>query len=1384
MKNIITILLLQFVALSLFAQDKSLTSYIKSQVVNDDGVVQHITFKDNEKPNFKDGINVLKQFLEVSEGITFVKLESVVDKIGMTHDKYQQYYNEIPVEFGIYKVHSKNQKLSSINGEFYPINEIDTTPLILASEAISKAKQHVNAEEYIEESDTFYSEHMGYNGPEPTLVILPKIEQINTTNRLAYRLDIYAETPLYRADVYVDAQTGDIIFENSQIQHIDDLPNIGATGATLYNGQQAFTAELSGGSYRLRQSTSGNGIQTFDAGNGLYSNAVDVTSSTTNFASNQDAVQAHWGAEQTYNYYFQRHGRNSFDDNGAIIKSYVNYGPSSLVGPFWNGSVVTYYGGSTSSVNEVIALDIVGHEITHGVIKHSAGLIYSYQSGALNESFADIFGEMVENHTQQGTNDWLGGADVYVNQGGFSRSFSNPKLKNDPDTYLGQYWHTSYSDNFGVHKNSGVQNKWFYLLSEGGTGTNDNNYSYAVSGIGKIAAAEIAYRNLTVYLTPTSNFFDARAGAIQSAMDLNNNDANSPEVIATIAAWDAVGVVVTSSSDIIPPTAPLNLVSSNFTQYNIDLSWDTSTDNIGVLGYNIYKNGAKIGTSSTPNYSNGNLPMPVNNLYDFTVAAFDAAGNVSGLSNVVTLWIDTIKPSIPQNLMSANTTQTTTDLSWDASTDNFTVAGYNIYQNNTLLATVTNTSYNVTGLTPNTPYPFRITAIDDSGNESNMSNQEIVTTQAPIAPCVDGNVTLTIITDPFYPDETSWDIKDENDVIIASSCNYTVAGATHSYNFTLKNGYYTLNMHDDFGDGFIAPGGYTLESNVVIAPSGITLYPSPYTVSHPFCVDSNLSVYTYNNGWLPSNPNGIATASDDIVIVSGNATINTNTTCNSLTVNAGAALTIDSASTLSVSNGLTLESCSTTYSSLILDGFITGTIKYKRHVNINGSSVGLFDAGITGSNDLISAPLTGQSFNTFATANSNIFSNTNGTLFLFGPFDKITGDYLTYSDTETNTLDAGVGYRAASDNNDTFTFTGTANNGIVTHNITNSGPTGAQWNLVGNPYPSYLNVQAFLNHQVSTGVTNVNLMNSGTTAIYGYDGNAAGGWVIYNLANTTASTVIAPGQGFFVSADPTLAPLYDLEFTPAMRSTGTDDDFIMGRSANTTNALSKIILTNATKNANTSIYFIEGTTRGLDAGYDASSYQESAGEFSIFTNLVEDNEGLDIAIQSLPYNDFNAIVIPLGVNAVAESSLTIGLDDNSSLPSNINVYLEDTQDNTLTLLNTTNYTFTLTDDLVGTGRFFLRYTSETLSLNTDNELNELLIYTNENHQNIIIKGKLNAETKAELYDIQGRLVLNKKLYTSKQTNTIDVASISSGIYIINLEFNKGVISKKIIINNK
>ena len=282
-------------------------------------------------------------------------------------------------------------------------------------------------------------------------------------------------------------------------------------------------------------------------------------------------------------------------------------------------------------------------------------------------------------------------------------------------------------------------------------------------------------------------------------------------------------------------------------------------------------------------------------------------------------------------------------------------------------------------------------------------------------------------------------------------------------------------------------------------------------------LNETMLTYTYNNGWSPSDPSGVATSADNIMIASGDAVINTNTTCNLVTINPGAGLTVDTGITLTPTGGLVLESSATSYSSLILDGTVSGTMTYERHVNINGS-------GTTGSNDLISAPLTGQDFASFAAANPNILNN--GSVYLFGPLEKVTGQYVNWAATETTTLEEGVGYRTGTTDNGTVTFTGTAENGTITNNIQNTGSNNAEWNLVGNPYPSYLKVEDFLTYDAD-GLTNIQLFDAATAAIYGYDGSALNGWTIYNTANTTASTLIAPGQGFFVSADATNVIDYD-----------------------------------------------------------------------------------------------------------------------------------------------------------------------------------------------------------------------------------------------------------------
>lgn len=471
---------------------------------------------------------------------------------------------------------------------------------------------------------------------------------------------------------------------------------------------------------------------------------------------------------------------------------------------------------------------------------------------------------------------------------------------------------------------------------------------------------------------------------------------------------------------------------------------------------------------------------------------------------------------------------------------------------------------------------------------------------------------------------------------------------------------------------------------------------------------------------------------------------------------------------LNNSGSLSLKSDSDEYSSLIIDGTSNGTITYDRHVNINGS-------GDTGSNDLISAPLTGQAFNNFATANPNILNN--GTLYLFGPFEKSTGEYLTWAGTETSTLDAGVGYRAGTTDNGTVTFTGTANSGDVNVNITNSGPQEAEWNLVGNPYPSYINVHSFLNYEVGSDVTNLDLFNTGTGAIYGYDGTALDGWIIYNLATTTLSTVIAPGQGFFVSADASRVAAYDLEFTPAMRSTGTSDDFISGR-----NAELVFVKVNAHTNSNsytTDFYFNSNASSAFDFGYDAEVWGGTTPDFAIYSHLVDNNQGKAMALQSLHASDLSNVTIPLGVHANQGEQLTFSIAE-STLSESVKVYLDDVVANTSTLLNASDYVITPSSDLSGTGRFFLRTSNEALS-SIEHNIDALNIYALNNSKALVISGQLQDNAHLSLYDIQGRKVLTKQLDNTRLENRVDASALSEGVYVVTVENNGQQKTQKVIL---
>ncbi len=503
-----------------------------------------IQFKQNKSLN---PLSVLKDYkdafdLQSDDEMQVYKIKN--DNLGFTHYRFQQYYKDIPVEGAEYLIHAKNRKAVSGNGKIVKGLNLNVNPEISPEQSIDIAINYVNAALYMWEDErnenmlkrikkdmnvTYY--------PDAELVIMDKnFSGISKNYRYAYKVDVFAQKPMSRNYIYVDALTGEVFHTISRI-HNTDVPGI---AETKYNGTQVImTDSVSPGLYRLKEASRGDSIVTYDMDEGTnYGNAVDFTDDDNywDVTVNQDdaAYSAHWGAEMTYDYYFTKFGQNSFDGSGAAIVSYVHYDVD-YYNAFWNGIAFTY-GDGDGSVSALTPLDIVAHEISHAFTEYSANLVYQYEPGALNESFSDIFGVCVEFYADTFNPDWTMGEDI----GEIMRSMSNPKAYGDPDTYLGDNWEFGEFDNGGVHTNSGVQNYWFYLLSEGGSGTNDNGHFYDVTGLGIDIAEEIAYRCLHVYLTTSSEYYDARVASIQAAEDLYGSCSNA--VIETANAWYAVGV--------------------------------------------------------------------------------------------------------------------------------------------------------------------------------------------------------------------------------------------------------------------------------------------------------------------------------------------------------------------------------------------------------------------------------------------------------------------------------------------------------------------------------------------------------------------------------------------------------------------------------------------------------------------------------------------------------------------------------------------------------------------------------------------------------------------------------------------------------------------------
>ncbi|MCM3666544.1 M4 family metallopeptidase [Mesobacillus subterraneus] len=459
------------------------------------------------------------------------------DELGMTHVRFNQTVNGVNVEGSDIIVHfNKDNEVVSVNGRMNDTIDnvdMDTTASISSEAALKTAKTSVNA-----------SEELTYE-PTAELVVYP----FEGKNNTAYKVNVnFMGDEPGNWFVFVDAKTGEVIDQYNGLMHADEQTQKGAGKGVHGEHRELHITQVkepnAGTKFALADYSHENlgGIVTYDAKNDYTSsNDTVYMGNSAAFISDYDraAVDAHYNSEKVYDYFLNEHGRNSLDGNGMAIISKVHYG-NGYNNASWNGRWMTYGDGDGKFMISLSAgLDVAAHEMTHGVISHSANLVYRNQSGALNESFADIFGALVDD------SDWEMGEDIMAPEAKANgltvlRSLSNPNgvvVSNEqrraystnggvyPD-HMDEFYHMPTTvDGGGVHVNSSITNHAAYLIAQ---------------DLGREKLGKIYYRALTVYLTANSNFSDARMATVQSAIDLYGE--GSEEEAAVNAGFDAVGI--------------------------------------------------------------------------------------------------------------------------------------------------------------------------------------------------------------------------------------------------------------------------------------------------------------------------------------------------------------------------------------------------------------------------------------------------------------------------------------------------------------------------------------------------------------------------------------------------------------------------------------------------------------------------------------------------------------------------------------------------------------------------------------------------------------------------------------------------------------------------
>lgn len=466
---------------------------------------------------------------------------------GRAHQSFRQMHRGVRVfGGGLQRQLDGFGRTVSMFGAIYPDIGVDTTPAISQADATTLLAAAGQGRPFIDaEIDLFVLPHEG-------------------EYRLAWSSRILARRDGHVYRIFIDALTGNELmrFDDTQTQVAVDTVG---RGLGLIGDPLKVSAQRIGGSFRAvdiltpglntTYDMRGDAVRADDALDGRRPlTDADIAVDSDNLWGDPAVVSTHSYASLTYHYFYTRFQRQGINNNNLKIRLLVNPARREEIGAlgsqyplffanaaYYGGGYIAFGVGNTANRNFAASLDIVAHEIVHGLTAFTSGLIYFSESGALNESFSDMMGVAIEFAYQlrgggPARAEWLQGEDVPFSGNGL-RNFATPQQRNHPDHYSIRFLGSS--DNGGVHTNSSIMNHAFYLAIEGGT----HRLGGVVQGVGfdnREQIERVIYRAFTSMLPSNATFAIARGATLQAARDLYGQGSAAERALAQ--AFDAVGV--------------------------------------------------------------------------------------------------------------------------------------------------------------------------------------------------------------------------------------------------------------------------------------------------------------------------------------------------------------------------------------------------------------------------------------------------------------------------------------------------------------------------------------------------------------------------------------------------------------------------------------------------------------------------------------------------------------------------------------------------------------------------------------------------------------------------------------------------------------------------